>query len=212
MKRKSLWAGWVLAALLAAGCASAPEPQVSMSSRTEFAPEDYPRLLNRWSRSDEVFDGLFSVLFAHATFHSPEFRRAFLIRHPQVYGRGSEEAGRLTLTSPKAEEHLEFFMSASTSNQRWNDLDQEDSIWRVTLQSDELVPVQGKVRMIKTTANVRVFYPYITPYASTYGLTFPLTNPDGKPLIGPDTSKLTLRISSALGEAELVWRLARRKS
>src|SRR5688572_791877 len=134
----------VSVALWAAGCVTARQEQLTLQPTGGVRAEDYNEILKRWTRDDEVYDGLDSKLFVSATFHSPEFRRAFAMRHTDVYGQGSEEAGRLLLTSPEAEEHLEFFFSASTSSPQWNDFDKENSIWRVTLEGEGNEKVDGK--------------------------------------------------------------------
>ena len=54
--------------------------------------------------------------------------KTFLLRHPDVYGRGSETARRLALTLPDADEDIEFFFSAFTTDIKWNDFDEDDSI------------------------------------------------------------------------------------
>lgn len=192
---------------LAAGACTSPTPALRMRPVEGLTPDDYQEVLERWSRRDEIFNGLFSVMFLHATFHAPEFRRAFLLHFPDTYGRGSDEARRLTLAEPSAETHWEFFLSASTPRPRWNDLAQPDSIWHVTLRADEGPEVDAKVREIDLNANLRVFYPYLTPYSRGYGLEFPLTTLEGKPLISSSTREIVLRVSSALGTAEMRWAL-----
>lgn len=192
--------------LLALAC-SGPQAPLRLQPQENVSAEDYDRMLDRWTRRDEVFDGLFSIIFVHASFHSPELRRAFLEKFPESYGRGSDEARRLTLADPSAESHWEFFLAASTAKPRWNDLAREDSIWRVTLRADDGPVVDAKVRRIDLNANLRRFYPFISPFALTYGLEFPLTTIEGEPTIGPRTRQLVLRISSALGAAEMTWTL-----
>jgi hypothetical protein len=196
----------VFVGLLTIACASTPEP-LSLQPTKEVQAEDYEEVLGRWTRKDEVYDGLDSKLFVFVTFHSPEFRRAFLLRHTDVYGKGSEEASRLMLTSPEAEENLEFFFSASTASPQWNDFNQPDSIWRITLEGEDGERVDGKIEKLKTTANLRVIYPYISDYARTYAVRFPRMTPMGQAVISAGTRRFTLRISSALGEAKLVWAL-----
>lgn len=198
--------GLIALALTISGCAGASRP-LSLQPAADLDEASYKDVLKRWTKKDEVFDGLFSVMYANATFHSPELRKAFLLRFPESYGRGSDEARRLTLADPEAESHWEFFLSASTSNQRWNDLARPDSIWRVTLRADGGPEVDAIVRLIPLNANLRVFYPYLTPFATGYGLKFPLVTPEGTPTIGPETKTVVLRVSSALGAAEMVWQL-----
>src|SRR5256885_11940883 len=98
---------------------------------------------------------------------SPEFRRVFSLRHTEVYGPGSEETAVL-ITNAEAEEQLEFFISASTSSPQWNDFDRDNSIWRVTLESEDHERVDCKVRRLRASANLRVIFPYISDYAKTY--------------------------------------------
>lgn len=189
-------------------CQSAASQRLTLQPRLDLTAEDYDAVLRRWTRSATIYDRVDSILFAHATFHAPEFRRAFVNTHFDVYGPGSEEASRLLLTQPEAEEQIELFLSASTSNHAWNDFHEPRSIWRITLTSDDIEPVDATVTRVKPNANLRVIYPYITDFARTYSLRFPRVGPSGRPLLSPGTRRLTLRIISALGEAEMVWRFA----
>ena len=195
---------WVVA--LSAACAASRAP-LSLAPSGELNASDYNSVLEKWSRSDDIYDLLASKLFVDATFHSPEFRKAFLLRHPDVYGPGSEVARRLALTDPDGDEAIEFFFSAATNDHRWNDFDEDDSIWRVTLTGDGGEPVDGKVIRIRTTANIRVIYPYISDFARTYAVRFPRTDRNGRPVISSASTGFDLKFVSALGEAQLRWRL-----
>lgn len=189
------------------GACAAPQKPISLVARDDIKPEDYDVILDQWTREDRVYQGLESKLFVFSTFHSPEFRKVFLLRHPDVYGPGSEVARRLALTAPEADEAIEFFFSASTTDAKWNDFEKENSIWRVTLTGDDGHPVDGKVVRLKTTANLRVMYPYITDFARTYAVRFPRTDAEGAPVISSATKQLKLQFASALGRARLVWDL-----
>jgi hypothetical protein len=189
-----------------AACAG-PE-RLSLQPRPDLTPDDYEDVLDAWTDEDKLYDRLDSIMFVFATFHSPEFRKAFLLAHSDVYGPGSETASHLALTDPEAEHSHEFFLSVSTSRPEWNDLDKnKESIWRVTLtgEGEEVVP--GTVEKIRTTANIRAIYPFITDFAKTYRVRFPLTTVGGKPILSNNTGQLTLRIASALGSCELIWHL-----
>jgi len=197
---------FILNLLCIAGCV-APRAILSLQPRSTIGSDDYERILDDWTREDRLYDGLDSKLFVHSTFHSPEFRKTFLLRHPDVYGRGSETARRLALTLPDGVEEIEFFFSAFTSDVKWNDFDQEDSIWRVVLKGDETEPVDGQVSRVKTTANLRAIYPFITDFSRTYVVRFPRTDAGGMPVISSSSRSIELRFLSALGTAELVWAL-----
>jgi hypothetical protein len=201
LRRRIAIALWMLGA-----CAGESNVPLSLQPNHEVTAEDYDDILRRWTRHDTVYDGLDSKLFVHATFMSPEFRRVFALRHTEVYGPGSEETAVL-ITNPEAEEQLEFFFSASTSSPNWNDFDKENSIWRVTLENEEHERVDGKVKRIRPSANMRVIFPYITDYAKTYVVRFPRSTPSGKPVLTASTVEVMLRMSSALGQARMVWKL-----
>jgi hypothetical protein len=198
----------LIAAAALTGCVHQYEGTVSLTPRASIVADDYEEILDRWTRHARVYDILQTVVFADATFHSPEFRVGFLARHRHIYGQGSEEAQRLALTDEGAEEGLEFFISTWTPADRNNDLEDADTIWRVTLEGEGGVRVDGRVRRIKTSANVRIIYPYITDFARTYAVRFPRTAPTGEPVLTSQTSLLTLRLTSAAGEAVMSWRFA----
>lgn len=189
------------------GCLHQYDGTVSLRPRPDIEAGDYDAILDRWTRHDRVYDILQTVLFVDATFSSPEFRVGFLARHRDIYGQGSEEARRLALTEEGAEEGLEFFLSAWTPTEKNNDFEDADSIWRCTLEGDGGARVDGTVRRIKTSANVRIIYPYVTDFARTYAVRFPRVTPTGEAVLSATTRKLTLRLTSAAGEAALVWNL-----
>ena len=197
--------GALLVASWTAGCRGRSSTPLSLVPVGDLRADDYEWALDRWTRSDEIYQQLDSVAFMHATYHAPEFRKAFGLRHTDVYGPGSEEASRLLLTRPDAESAHEFFLSVATTETRWNDFDRPDSIWRVTLQGDDREPVDADVERIKVNANLRAIYPFISSFAKTYAVRFRLTGLDGQPVLTGQTRRLSLRIASALGEATLFW-------
>lgn len=195
-----------LASLLVCSCAG-PD-RLSLQPHPGLTADDYDDVLDAWTEDDKLYDRLDSIMFVFATFHSPEFRQAFLLAHPDVYGPGSEATSHLMLTEPEAEHYHEFFISVSTSRVEWNDLDKNvGSIWRVTLVGDGDEAVLGTVDKIKATANIRAIYPYITDFAKTYRVRFPLSTVGGKPILSNTTDHLTLKIASALGACEMTWYL-----
>ena len=197
---------FILLALSLFACAG-PE-RYSLTPRPDLTADDYEDVLDAWTQDDKLYDRLDSIMFVFGTFHSPEFRKAFLLAHAEVYGPGSDTASHLTLTDPEAEHSHEFFLSVSTSRVEWNDLDKnKESIWRVTLVGEGEEVVLGTVEKIRTTANIRAIYPYVTDFAKTYRVRFPLTTTAGRPILTNKTGQLTMRIASALGACEMTWYL-----
>ena len=199
--------GTVAVMLAVGGCQGSRGVPLKLMPAPALTSDDYEWALDRWTRSDKVYRQLDSIAFIHVTFHAPEFRKAFALRHKDVYGPGSEEASRVLMTRPEGEAAHEFFMSVATTDVTWNDFDQSDSIWRVTLQGDDREPVDAQIERIKVNANLRAIYPFITPFAKTYALRFSLSSLGGVPVLTAQTKRLALRIASALGTADMVWEL-----
>ncbi len=173
---------------------------------------DYPGVIDTWTRSDKVYKSLDTKLFVSSTCHAPEFRRAFAMAFPDIYGQGGEITRReLVDLSGDVEQYNNFFVSMHTAKGKWNDLAREDSIWRVTLMGNEGVEVSpAEILSIKIDANLRNVYPYIGDFDKAYLVRFPLTDPMRRLIIDRDATEFTLRIASALGVATMKWELAPR--
>jgi hypothetical protein len=202
--------GWIAAFALvgAASCATGNDyqGQVSLEPTQVITAADYDEVLKRWTRHAKVYDKLDTKLFCYATFHSPEFRKAFLLHHEHIYGRGSDEARRLSLAQEGAEENLEFFFSAYTPDPHWNDFDSSSSIWQITLEGDDPnARVEGTISKLKINANLRAIYPYISDFAKVYAMRFPTVTDDGRPILTGQTKHMILRIVSAIGQAQMSW-------
>ncbi|MBI5507556.1 MAG: hypothetical protein HY903_02265 [Deltaproteobacteria bacterium] len=171
--------------------------------------EEFPAVRATWTRSAKVYQGLESKLFVTATLHAPEFRRAFPVAFPEIYGQGGELTRReLVDLSGDVESFFTFFVAAFTPVTKWNDFANESSIWRLTLiGSEEIAVGPAAILPIKVDENVRAVYPYIGHFDKCYLVRFPLTDPMSRPVITEKTRGVTLRIASALGVAELVWAL-----
>jgi len=168
--------------------------------------------LEAWTRKGRLYKNLESKLFISATFHAPEFRRAFAVAFPDVYGHGGTVTRReLVDLTGEVEQYHTFFVSMYTPIEKWNDLNQQDSIWRVTLQSSNEVSVSPKeIIPVTIDANLRAVYKHIDQFDEAYLMRFPLADPMQQVVINPQTSWYSLRIASALGVAELKWDLVAR--
>src|SRR5690606_16174795 len=98
------------------------------------------------------------------------------------------------------EEFLDFFVGFFTEQLAWNDLDAVTSIWRVDLLiggARVLRPVAIE-RIVDPDPNIRALYPYLGAFSRAYRIRFPRRDELGNPLIGPDATEITLRVSSAV--------------
>lgn len=172
----------------------------------EIAPEDYGAVLDAYTRSYKLYDRLDDILFVTATYHAPEFRKAFAVSFPEIYGHGGRVTRKelLELTG-NVERYHTFFMVAYTPKRDWNDFDQADSIWNVTLVGPHTTVPAAEITEVKVDENIHVVYPYVNRFDKAYLVRFPLTDAEGRLVIDNETRAFTLRLASALGAAEPTW-------
>lgn len=196
---------------LVASC-SKPRPAQLFGASDKLTADDYDDVLESWTRKDEIYDGLEHKLFVSATLHSPEFRRAFALAWPNVYGSGGQVTRRelVELTGEVERSHT-FFLSVFTAENKWNDFDSADSIWRMTLRSGDVEVEPTAIFEIKKDANLTAVYPHIGRFDECYLVRFPMTDHQEKLIITSTSESATLRIASALGTATLDWNFIRPK-
>ena len=195
--------------LLLASCGPKRTPSLG-AIQPDITADKYQLILETWTRSDKIYNSLDERLFITATYHSPEFRKAFAIAFPEIYGHGGTVTRReLVDLTGNVEHYHTFFVAAYTPNIKWNDLDKDDSIWRLALLGENNVEVQPeKIVRVKVDENLKIVYPYIGRFDAIYLIRFPLIDELGKPVIRPDSNHFRLRIVSALGTAEPTWKLS----
>jgi hypothetical protein len=57
--------------------------------------------------------------------------------------------------------------------------------------------------MGRANLHMRAIYPYLGGFWVAYQVRFPVTREDGSPVIPPGTERVTLRLASTLGAADL---------
>ena len=203
--------GLIQGLLLLGLCSCKPAPVSLFSAPEPLEARDYKTVLAKWTRADKVYKALDNKIFLRGTFHTPEFRRAFAARFPDIYGVGGDITRReLVELGGEVEEHYNFLLSVHTPDRDWNDFEQKDSIWRISLVNDQGVDVDAtEIRPIKIDANLRQVYPYVTRFDRLYLVRFPLADALDRVLLTPDTAGMQLRAASALGVAELSWEFER---
>ena len=200
--------GALLACLLAGGCAR-PRPARLFHADQPLSQGQYPAVLRTWTRSARLYRHLENKLFFTATFHAPELRRAFAMTFPDLYGHGSKITRReLVEFSGAGDQAHTFFVAAFTPELGWNDFERADSIWHMTLTGGQGVAVaSSEVIPVKVDANIQAVYPYISPFDRIYLVRFPLFDSRHRLVADTTCERLTLRIASALGVAQMHWDL-----
>lgn len=203
----------------AAGLCGCPAVQVNFSETEThtFEPSDYERVLERWTRDEEVYvlDGLDNALTVTATFRSWEYRQAYIDRY--AYDFRLTDAERQALEATQREEletaHV-FLVAATATRQAWADLSAADTPWKIRLvndQGDVVAPLPdandlpGIEPVKRVTPSQQAYYPYINVFRQVFVLRFPRVLPDGTGVLRPGVESFTLEFAGALGRAELHW-------
>ncbi len=178
----------------------------------EYVPEDYKRVLKRWTRSRELLsiEEFDNVLTVTATFETWDFRWAYVMRYAQDYRLTVEQRqallGRSLAETRRAHQ---FFVAMYAQRHKWADLTMDDPAWIVRLIDDrggETVP-QEIIEIKKPGAIERTYYPYTSPWRRIYRVSFPAVRADGNPTISPSARWVGLRFAGAQGNDQLVWAL-----
>lgn len=210
----------LLFALATASCSTQPALREgfaeapSSGHRGKNAKAQFLDELETWTRHDKVYQGLDNKLFISATYHAQDFRRAFAIAFPDIYGHGGKITRReLVDMTGGVEQHHNFFIATYTPNVHWNDFSRDDSIWRMSLYSKgpsgdgqgEAEVAPDAIIPLKVDENLRAVYPYVSRFDKIYLVRFPLVDAWQRPLVGSHTSEVVLRVASALGVASMRW-------
>lgn len=200
--------------LLLTACAAPQRPSLRVTGGV--SAQDYPRILDDWTRNDSVYAIFEHKMRVSATFITPPLRRAFQARFPEIYGYGGSVTRKeLVDLSQKTEETLNFFVAVYTPEDKWNDLHKSDSIWHVTLQRIAAVNAPDEttdpridaisIERVKIDENLRTVYPYLTSFDQAYIVRFPAASKDDQRLVGEKETVLRMRIASSFGAARMNW-------
>lgn len=201
-----------LALLALLGCARGPlpatgEPGPALSDAAAEAA--YREVLDRHTARQAVYDALDTRLFVAATIQRPPFIEA------RVRRRGAFQAQPEALVAEQLERELSelssvhvFHLGVHLNDPRYDDFDKKDSIWRLALVAGGAESTPSQVRRLgRSNLNVRAIYPYMQEFWVGYEVRFPAVRADGQPTIPPGAERVTLRLASTLGKADLEFAL-----
>src|SRR5579863_2356315 len=127
---------FLLLATAGVTCASQKQFAVDFSETPrDYLPRDYQGVYERWTRHDYAdHDYVDKALEVWATFKSWDFREAFIEKYASIYSL--PDAKRSELRQGQREEYhtaYEFHLIAQSTSWDWNDLEKQNSPWRLTL-------------------------------------------------------------------------------
>ena len=200
-------------ALALGGCPSLLRPPRVGPEAPRVADRDaekrYQQILDRWTRRAEIYDGLDSRAFLAATFQSFAFLQARVERVAALRSLPLAEAEAMLSAERKAhQESLEVVLGLHANDRRFDDLGRPGSIWTIALvgEAGEVQPTS--VEKLPLDPNLKALYPYLDTFWAAYRLRFPRTFENGAQVLPEKAQSFALRLSSAVGKAELRWELA----
>lgn len=193
------WALLVIVPALGLSCANARIPRVGgdpppidSDSAMESA---YQQTLDRYTRSQGVFDFFDTRLFVHATWESTPFMEARVKRYARFRALpAEEERAALEAERQRLADVTEFHLAVHANDPKMDDFDRPGSMWRIALVVDgrETSPLLIE-RIGRTTTDQRAYYSYMEPFWVGYRVRFPKAT----------GGAMTLKIASSVGKAEL---------
>jgi hypothetical protein len=203
------------AGLLGAGCGSSrPKPVDFAEVTRQYAGKDYPVVFQRWTRHGKLVRDVGTVMEMWSTYKSWDFRQAYIEQYAEAYSLG--EADRRALRQSQlqaARTSYEFHVVAQSTDYRWNDLEQKDSVWKISLADGtgaEVGPEAVTAERLPELYEMK-FFPTRTDFSRTYTVRFPRSTVEGDTrFLGVNTGRLDLRVTGPLGRAEVTWESARR--
>ncbi len=178
---------------------------------------DYDDSLDRWTRSQRLYQSFETVAVVEATFFSPEFLAAYLEEYRRVFNPLPAELEALTTRLQARQQRKEcFFVSVFTGERDWNDLALANSTWKVYLENDR----GGRARSTqisqvdKSDPLYRHFFPHFRDFFEGYQVCFDRVLPQepgsaGLPgeLLDSAVRTFHLDLRSTVGAIRLTWEL-----
>ncbi len=189
-------------------CSCAPQPNMRGPQKLNTK---YEKQLRRWTTSGRVNYSLDSMLLVHATYLAPRLREAFGAQYLKIFGADPGQVDSdLEMVATSVRRGHEFFVFADIPREEWNNLDEKDAVWRMTLWGgeDQLgVPPLSVHKFRGRGPNMRAFFPFSHDFGKSYLVVFPLDQTNAKPVLDPDVGSLTIKMASAFGSVSLTWKI-----
>jgi hypothetical protein len=198
-----------LALSVALGGCAAPTVSLAEGPR-EYVATDYDRVLDRWTRTSQLFvaNELDDLLTATATYEAWDFKWAYVVRYAEDYRLTVEQRQALLERSlAESDRYHQFYVALYAQRHAWSDLTAENAAWIMRLIDDhgnETAP--SDIEMIRKPGAIeRTYFPYTSPWRRAYRVRFPVARADGRRTISPEAGWFGLRFAGAQGNQQLVW-------
>jgi hypothetical protein len=154
-----------------------PEATLAQGAR-EYTPNDYERVLARWTRSEDLITlrALDNILTVTATFESWDFRWAYSVRYARDYQLSETQTqARIDTALEETRHSHQFFVALHGAQRKYSDLATPQSAWTVKLVDDrgnETAP-EAIVPIPKPGPIERTYFPYASVWRRVFRIKFP---------------------------------------
>lgn len=200
-------AGWALAALLSVACTPGP-PRVGLKPPVLANVEEekaYQSLLRAVTANSELYEAFDTSAFVAATLQTPAFREARARREAAFRDETQVELdARMVRERTEESAAHEWLVGLNVTEPAHQDLDRKGSNWRIAMvtPTGTVLPVRIE-RVGRSNLALRALYPYLDTFWVAYRVWFP-REIDGRQVLPPGSSQVTLQLAGVVGNAELV--------
>ena len=163
--------------------------------------KSYNSVLRKWTKHKQWFntETLQVDMLWHATYFSPEFRRAYEEKHIKIKYLDPVAAARFIADQEKQQtEGDEFFIGLYTSKPYKEFSTGPESFWEAVLVTQDGQEFKAaRVDMVPITPYEKILFPYLNRWSKGYRVVFPKV---------PSAKKFELIMRSVLGETHLKWK------
>jgi len=174
---------------------------------------DYTELVEARTKRQAIYRGVDTVLMVSATYVDWPLRQSYVEKYTADHVLSAHEKQKLLVEEQQAQEDAsEFVIAAYTDLRQWKRLDEPENIWSIWLINDageRVAPIEIS-HLTPVPVYIVEYYPFFSSHKIVYKLKFPKTlsrKTERKTIISPETKKITLEFTSALGRLFLCWQL-----
>ncbi|RME14985.1 MAG: hypothetical protein D6797_07600 [Bdellovibrio sp.] len=189
-----------LTALLALSFMMSCAAPKKIGSYSNLTQEDYEKLVQKWTRSEKKYSGLYNVYQVSATLMTSKLRFAVLDKMKEIKQwdplRLEKERKKILSENNSISK---VYLSLFTPEKSHNDLVEPNSIWTVYLEyKGQKYPAKIKKTHLKFI-EIKSILPHHTRWSKAYMLTFEV------PMSQLESDSPRLVLSSFLGKTVLVF-------
>jgi hypothetical protein len=156
------------------------------------------QLRDAQTRRGEAIVDLSTTLRVSATRITPELAEVLAERRCDARQCGDQRRALVAAARERAQRETRFALAVYTAKQKWNDLDDRDSQWTLSLSADGARVEPSLIRAVRDQDSQARLFPDLDGFDKAYEVSFPVSVAQAR--------ELSFIISGLHGELRLDWR------